>query len=364
MDKITLSEEQKKSILQLWNDNDDSKIPGIKEMTGIVFPDIPEDMKDGRSVYGRLIRNFLAERNLKARATSEYQAKERVELDAEQKEFIEKNVSTMSSVELSRVLFKNDSISNLNIETRIVNDHIKTLSNIVAYANTEEVPDGEYRPPKNQDRILARVNKYVLDGIDKDKVTPQQKKELGALISYLHTYRFLHQINSYLSQADRDLFESSFVRYCFDKADLTQEEVDQYIILCTEVVISSNIQETIQTLQSQINIQVETDGKIPMTLVEATNSARNEYNQCVTRQQKLLNDLKVKRSDRLSKNIKENASILNLVYLWKEEESRKKMIKLAETRKAAVKEEIDRLMTLDEIKCKIAGLSEDEILNG
>ena len=210
MDKITLSEEQKKSILQLWNDNDDSKIPGIKEMTGIIFPDIPEDMKDGRSVYGRLIRNFLAERNLKARATSEYQAKERVELDAEQKEFIEKNVSTMSSVELSRVLFKNDSISNLNIETRIVNDHIKTLSNIVAYANTEEVPDGEYRPPKNQDRILARVNKYVLDGIDKDKVTPQQKKELGALISYLHTYRFLHQINSYLSQTDRDLFNTLF----------------------------------------------------------------------------------------------------------------------------------------------------------
>jgi hypothetical protein len=76
-----------------------------------------------------------------------------------------------------------------------------------------------------------------------------------------------------------------------------------------------------------------------------------------------LNDLKVKRSDRLSKNIKENASILNLVYLWKEEETRKKMIKLAETRKAAVKEEIDRLMTIDEIKCKIVGLSEDQILH-
>ena len=233
----------------------------------------------------------------------------------------------------------------------------------MVYSTTEEVPDGEYRPPKTPDRILARINKYVLDGIDKDKVTPQQRKEMTSLISYLHTYRFLHQINSYSSQGDRDLFESSFVRYCYDKSDLTQEEVDQYIILCTEVVISSNIQQTIQMIQMQIDAQIESDGKIPMTLIEASNSARNEYNQCVTRQQKLLNDLKVKRSDRLSKNIKENASILNLVYLWKEEETRKKMIRLAETRKAAVKEEIDRLMTIDEIKCKIVGLSEDQILH-
>lgn len=208
MDKITLSEEQKKSILQLWNDNEDSKIPGIKEMTGIIFPDIPEDMKDGRSVYGRTIRAFLAERNLKARATNEYQAKERVDLSDEQKEFVLKNVSTMSSVELARMLFKNETLTNLNIEARIVNDYIKTLSNIVAYSTAEEVPDGEYRPPKTPDRILARINKYVLDGIDKDKVTPQQRKEMTSLISYLHTYRFLHQINSYSSQGDRDLLKA------------------------------------------------------------------------------------------------------------------------------------------------------------
>ena len=363
MDKIALTDEQSRRILELWNNPDSSKIPGIKELTGIIFPDISEEMKDGRSVYGRTIRTFLAERNLKARATSEYQAKERVDLSDEQKEFILKNVSTMSSVELARTLFKNETLTNLNIEARIVNDYIKTLSNIVAYSTTEEVPDGEYRPPKTPDRILARINKYVLDGIDKDKVSPQQRKEMTSLISYLHTYRFLHQINSYSSQGDRDLFESSFVRYCYDKSDLTQEEVDQYIILCTEVIISSNIQQTIQMIQMQIDSQIESEGKIPMTLIEASNSARNEYNQCVTRQQKLLNDLKVKRSDRLSKNIKENASILNLVYLWKEEETRKKMIRLAETRKAAVKEEIDRLMTIDEIKCKIVGLSEDQILH-
>jgi type I site-specific restriction endonuclease len=101
-----------------------------------------------------------------------------------------------------------------------------------------------------------------------------------------------------------------------------------------------------------------------MSLVEAISTSRNEYNQSVGRQQKLLQDLKVKRSDRLSKQVKENASILNLVELWKEEESRKEMLKMAEMRKELLTKEIERLSTIDEIKARIMGISIDEVLNG
>ena len=73
----------------------------------------------------------------------------------------------------------------------------------------------------------------------------------------MHTFRFNHQINNYETQNDRDLFESSFIRYTNDKSDLTQEEVDQYIVLCTEIIISSSIQETIQMIQMQIDQEVE-----------------------------------------------------------------------------------------------------------
>jgi hypothetical protein len=101
-----------------------------------------------------------------------------------------------------------------------------------------------------------------------------------------------------------------------------------------------------------------------MSLVDAISSAQTEYNQCVNRQQKLLNDLKEKRSDRLKKEIKNNASILNLVQLWKDEESRIKLIKLAALRKRAVRGEVDRLSSIDEMKARILGISEDEAVNG
>ena len=37
---------------------------------------------------------------------------------------------------------------------------------------------------------------------------------------------------------------------------------------------------------------------------------------------------------------------------------------LAEMKKEIIKEEVDRLSSMDEIKCRILGLGEDEALNG
>jgi hypothetical protein len=355
----SLSDDQRKIILDLWNSRPENP-PSLLELIKAAFPD---QKIDGRSKEGRAVKEFLATRKIKARGAHEYQPKD-ITLSKEQEEYITNNVYTMKAVEIARILFGNERINNLNAETKVVNEFIKTLSPEDLYADPNDVPQEEYKPPRTQAAAIARVNKYVLDAVDKSKILPKQKKDLESLIGYLSTYRFIHQINTYGTQNDRELFESSFIRYTYDKFDLTQEEVDQYIVLSMEVVISFNIQATIQIIQRQIDQEVETGGKIPMALIEANNTARTEYNQCVTRQQKLLSDLKEKRSTRLSKQIKATASILNLVEMWKEEESRQKMLKLADLRKQSIKDEVDRLETIDEMKAKILGIGEDEILNG
>tara|TARA_Y100001973_G_C5207362_1_gene342539 strand:+ start:3867 stop:4943 length:1077 start_codon:yes stop_codon:yes gene_type:complete len=355
----SLSDDQRKIILDLWNSRPEDP-PSLLELIKAAFPD---QKIDGRSKEGRAVKEFLATRKIKARGAHEYQPKDIV-LSDEQKEYITNNVYTMKAVEIARILFGNERINNLNAETKAVNEFIKTLSPEDLYADPNDVPQEEYKPPRTQAAAIMRINKYVLDAVDKSKILPKQKKDIESLIGYLSTYRFIHQINTYGTENDRELFESSFIRYTYDKFDLTQEEVDQYIVLSMEVVISFNIQATIQIIQRQIDQEVETGGKIPMALIEANNTARTEYNQCVTRQQKLLSDLKEKRSTRLSKQIKATASILNLVEMWKEEESRQKMLKLADLRKQSVKDEVDRLETIDEMKAKILGIGEDEILNG
>ena len=133
--------------------------------------------------------------------------------------------------------------------------------------------------------------------------------------------------------------------------------------MSAEVVIAANIQRRVERLQVLLdNAAQDSEGRrISMSLVESINTAQGEYHQSIARQHKLLGDLKEKRSDRLKNELKTNASILNLVQLWKEEESRKKMLYLAESRKRVVKEEVENLSSMDEMKSKILGLNEGDI---
>ena len=363
MSDTELTDGQKEKILKEWNSRPDNP-PSLLELIRVAYP---ESEFDGRSKQGRAVKEFLATRKLKARAAHEYQYKSKIELTSEHEEFIKNNAALMTANEIARVIFANPDLMPLSQETRTVIDYINTLEDITPY----QAPEGddvieEYSPPKTQHAAVLKVNKYVLDGIDKNKITSKDKSNVSALIRYLHTYRFLHQINTYNLEADRELFESSFVRYTCDKSDLTQEEVDQYIVLSQEVVIASSIQTRVSRLSILMDgVAEDTEGRrISMSLVDAINTAQTEYNQCVNRQQKLLESLKEKRSDRLRKQIKENASILNLVQLWKEEDNRKKLVKLAEMRKKTVKDEIEKLSTIDEVKARIMGITEGEVSDG
>tara|TARA_B100000676_G_scaffold135394_2_gene134301 strand:+ start:1222 stop:2301 length:1080 start_codon:yes stop_codon:yes gene_type:complete len=359
---MKLNDENQQKILDAWNSSKDEP-PSLMELTELCFG----EGFDGRSKEGRAVKDFLATRQLRARASDEYQAKGLLNLTKDQEEFIDNNLSSMKAVEIAKVMYRNEQLTNLSQETRTVAEYIKNNSEgMQPYERPENVPTDEYKPPKTIPVIMARVNKYVLNGIDKEKLSPKIKKDLKSLIGYLHTFRFNHQINSLAATTDRELFESSFIRYTFDKGDLTQEEVDQYIVLATEVVIAGNIQARIEHLQGLLDDSADdTEGRrIAMSLVEAISSRQTEYNQSVNRQQKLLNDLKVKRSDRIKQMSEASASVVNLVEMWKEEESRKQMIQLAELRKEALSEEINKLSDMDEIKSRIMGISEDEVLNG
>lgn len=358
-----LTQEQEQIIINEWNSRPDDP-PSLIELVKLAYPD--KDDVDGRSKEGKLVQGFLAKRSLKARGTHQYKPRKTPDLSPEDCVFIQNNFQTMTPLDMARVLFSNPSLTNLNSETKIIAKYISdNLNRNLPDANDEASKPNTYASPKNFERAINKINKYIYDiNLKKDNLTPRQKKDIECFLKYINTYRFVHQINSYERDIDKDLFESSFIRYTYDKNDLTEEEVDQYIILSSEVVIASNIQRRVEKLQNLLEDAADNDTRISMGLVESINTAQSEYNQCVGRQQKLVNDLKTKRSDRMNNNIKHNASIINLFQAWKEEETRMKMLKLAEIKKLSLNEEIDRMETMDELKSRILGISREEILNG
>jgi len=361
---LELTPEQEEELLKCWNETPNNP-PSLQDLTIRIF----KEEKDGRTAEGRAIKRCLARHNLKAKTTTEYE-KINFELTEDQKLYIDNHCQTSGIVDMARDIFKNPNLTNLNIETRKVAEYVKELDKDIVFtkqAEIEEVPEGDYEPPKTLDKVLRRANLYLNFILDKDKLTPTQKKGMEALLNYLHTYRFIKQINIYDSQTDRRSFEDAFIRYTYDKPGLSQEEVDQYIVLANEVVIAFKAQkrsEKLQQMLEQITDNNPDNARIAMSLVEAIGKAQSELNLSIKRQQDLLDDLTEKRSDKLSKRIQENSSILNILEAFKNEESRRNWMKLAEIEQKQIKEEVEKIESMSDIKARLLGFSKEEATNG
>jgi hypothetical protein len=378
----TLTEDQQSVIRQSFADG---SVPNLSELTKKVFND---DSLDGRSKQGRCIKEYISEFKIGKVKVNVIEKVDPYVLTEDQKEKIknarkEKDFSTLL---FARNLFDNNAISSLHREYRAVNEYIKLLDeeedrkslrisdsgdfesivyNPSSNAKKPALAVDQYRPPATFVQVIARINKYLNYGWKEDSLKRAQIKCVESLSSYLKIFRFLYQINNYSRQEDRELFEDAFIRYTHDKDDLTQEELDQFITLSNEVVIAADIQRRIEYLRMALDdMASESDGrKISMSLNEAINNAQTEYNQCISRQDKLYKSLTVNRSKRIEEKRSENASILNLVYAWKQEENRERMIALAERQREALKEEVQKLSSVDEFKAIIRGIDPKEIFN-
>lgn len=360
---LVLDEASSEKVLKAWNDavKDNETAPSIEELIVVAWG----QAFDVRSPQGMAVRTFISNRKPQE-SKQEVKQDNKIDLNDEQKAYIEVNAFNMSSVEIAKILFKNENLGPLNKESRAVFEYLKDINPArTKYDKTNDFTEEGYTPPTSMPQVIARIKRYVpLSRIDSKKLSQREKNAAESLMAYLHTLRFQSQITSFESQRDRELFESEFIRCCYDKSDLTEEEVDQYVVYANEVVISRNIQKSINTFQNKLEDDSEEDKKLSLTFIEAIGNMRNEYNASIKRQQDLLKDLKGKRSDRIKERMNDNASILNLVQAWKEKEFRDKTIHLAIKRQEILKEEIKNLTDMDEIKARIFGISQEEVLNG
>ena len=169
-----LTDDQKKAVLEKWESQPDNP-PPLLELISVAYPDRPEI--DGRTREGRAVKTFLASKQIKARPANQYRAKREIVLTDEQQEFIANNITTMKALEMAKYLFDNSNLTSLSQEARTVNQFIKSLDSKVVYQNVEEIPnEEEYKVPKTFHSAFLRVNKYVHEGIDKNKISNKHRK--------------------------------------------------------------------------------------------------------------------------------------------------------------------------------------------
>lgn len=359
----SLNDTQKAFIIANWD-----KLT-LKELTQQVFND---PKLHGGGVEGQAIRAFLVERmgeenvkkNLK---TTKYVSSADLELTEEQKIFIENNTGSMRPLEIARTIFNDMTLTPLNKETLAVVKYYKQVA--PGKILPEEDASGEYQPITSISRLVVRVNKYLQKNsdplkkyLDPDNLKQAEIRNLNALWSYMRNYRFIYQITQYQTELDRELFESSFIEFLYNKPDCLEEDVHNYISLCAEIVAISQIERLIQLLNEQYHniLSGNSDEKMSVTLAETIDKQRARQKDAKDRYEKLMKMLVEDRSKRVEQKMG-GATLYNMVNLWKQEETRKKIIDRADDINRDIDKEVERLSNLDALKAEIYGLDENSI---
>lgn len=357
-EKLTPEQEQK--IKDWWNNSPKDSPLKLKDAVDLVFPGC-----DGRnSKLARLVKQFLAKQEIKVKPSQYIPSEVEVNLSPEQKEYIVNNVDKMTSFEIAKTLFPDiPRLAPMSKHSRVIQQYIGTLENVIKYKAPNEAREGNYRPPKSLAEAANKVNQYIRNGIDLELVKKDKKLQecLNTLIKFCHSHHFILNIDNFTSSIDKNLFEGRFIAYTWDKPDLTEEEVDAYILLCSNIVSRAQSQRQKDNLNIMIESQMdEKDGKVYMAMVEMINGINKNIDECEKRQDKLRKDLNGLRTDRIDLRTRENQSVLQLVEAWKDEEKRLILLGLAEKRKQVVRDEIKKIETLDQFKAEIYGIDPED----
>ena len=353
MSDTELTNEQKTQITREFSRN-----PDLKHITQIVFQD---DSLDGRSKEGRAVRSFLINNNLTFTTTLVPKVEE-IDLDAEQKEFLmSRNVERgMNALEITRLTFKDREIQPLSQQHRTVMEFLRRYRPEIVDDN-EMITNDKWSPPKSLSRAIKKVNDWAGQNLEEIEIQTKQKRMMEKLLFYLKSPRFVHFINQYSTVGDRDLFESEFVRTVWDKPDLTNDELNLYITVCTNYVRQKHIQQRIDKLNTMLN-DTDNERDLTMRLTEIIKATSDELNQCEKRIESLTKDLNGSRQARLKAKGEQNGSIAALVEAFQEREERDRMIMMVEMQTKLIEEEADRLESMDDYKARILGISKREIL--
>lgn len=348
---LELSEIQKSRIRDLA-----LTVGDLSQLTKQVFDD---DSLDGRTREGRAIRAYLAEQEIKY-STRHVGKKDDIELTEGQKEFVRENCSPgVSSLELAKLAFSDSKIKHLSKEFWAVHSYISEEG--LDIFEDESALSVRYSPPKADSKVIKKILDCVGVEITEERMTVQYKRCISALRNFMSAPRFLQVIETYTALEDRTLFEAEFVRATWDKPDLTTDEINLYINVCMDYIHLKRIQSAMNKLNRMFD-EAEDQQDLTVRLAELLKTKSEEYNQCEKRMESLISKLQGDRSKRISSQVEKNASILNLVQLFQEEEERKIMVKMAEMQQETIEKEAEVLEKMPQWKSRVLGISKKDVI--
>jgi len=352
-----LTDNQKKFI-----DENRDTIPDLIMLTRAAFMD---EGLDGRTKEGRAVRAYLTEIGAQYN-TTRHPKVEAVELTDDHKEFIKNNCFVgITTLRLAQLAFQDESIKSLSAHHRAVNEYTKTLEREPEDEESEDLAKSyvkkRYQPPETEEGLVKAINEATHQDLEIEKLSHEERECIKSLRKFLKAPRLKMIMNNYASPDDMELFKAEFIRSTWDKYDLTSDEINLYINVCTDYIQLKNISHQIEKLNIMFD-EIESERELSLRYAEVLKTKNDEYDKCEKRMESLIKKLNGDRAQRIANKHDEHASILSLVRSFQIEEERIQMIDIAEMQKTIIEKEAENLESMDSWKARILGLNKDNII--
>lgn len=355
-DKPTLSESQKKLILENFQ-------AGIQDMDMLTKLAWEDDTLDGRHAKGRAVKKFLVESKLQYK-TLHHERVDKVELTPEMGEIILAEARKgKGHLEIAQIIFPDRQVKKLSREWRAVLNFITAHAPDMPRQTNDDPAVTKYLSPKEPARVIKKINDATGLNLETDveKLSNKYRQLVDKLTVNLADLRFRRICDSYVSMKDRDLFEQQYISQTWDKPDLTKEEQNMYMSVCKDIVTGEQLSAHINTLNGFFE-SMEDATELTVRFSDTLKAKTDEYNQCQKRISDNIKKLQGDRSERLKGLKRDETSFITIVQMAQEEQERKNMLRLAELQRRAIEDEANRLESMDELMCRIFGVSKEEVV--
>lgn len=231
-----------------------------------------------------------------------------------------------------------------------------------APAVTEVVLDSE-KPYENFSieefaNVLKGYNIFV-----RTPLSEREKKDILFLINQTQTTRYILTYRSYRKPKLKELFREEFIRALYGKGEMPQEEVNDFIDVCHELVMQADIKEKIRELEKMSELgSTNTQQKVGITQVII--ELNNQHTNSTKRAGEIKKTLGANREQRLKDSRPTGLSIMSLIEAFQDGEKRAILLKLQETKDLSLQNTLEVFDELEEAKALIMGISLSELKEG
>jgi len=161
--------------IEFYEKRKEDKIPPkAKEIIQYALGEDANENVDARSKFGKDLLSKLSTFGIFPNRAHQYTPVNTFQLTENQEEFIRNNACRIKWFDAAKQLFPEEPNMNpASVEARAVKAFYDALPENLKM-QSDNLADKNYSAPKTLDRAVARVNKYILDGINKEKITNSQ----------------------------------------------------------------------------------------------------------------------------------------------------------------------------------------------